>query len=441
MNNKNKSTFISGLVLQGVLCLILLCSVIFLHNRFSDNDEVTNNNIEVSGKTDINTETNENKENNINTPNNEEIQMPVPEKSKDKIISFIAAGDNIIHENVILDAKEYAEFVPNGKTYNFEPMYSELSEIISAADIAFINQEGPIGGSVLGYSGYPHFNAPDEVGTALVNAGFDIINIANNHVLDKGEQGYKNSIDFWESQPVTLLGGYKSEEDFNTIRYIEKDGIKIALLSYTYTTNSFLPPTSELYVPYYDKTIVDKQSKEARENADVVIVSMHWGTENSFDVNSAQKEYRDILVKNNVDVIIGTHPHVLQPIELSDRPDGKKTLVAYSLGNFLSRQQYTKNMVSGLLSFNIKVSAENNEIYVESPIFTPTVCFYNLNNRRIKVYRFSEFTEEMLKNHGCHQFETPSYSQMIKYVTDTIDKEFLSDDFRKTILKESTSAT
>ncbi len=434
MDKKNKSTFISGLLFQGVLCLLLLFSIIFLHNKFSDNNNNLPDNIEVSGETEVTTDENNFTENIIDSPNND-IVTPVPEKPRDKIISFIAAGDNIIHENVILDAKEYAQLIPNDKEYNFEPMYSELSDVISAADFAYINQEGPTGGIGLGYSGYPHFNAPDEVGEALVTAGFDIINIANNHVLDKGEQGYKNSIDFWESQPVTLLGGYKSEEDFNNICYIEKDGVKIALLSYTYTTNSFLPPTSQLYVPYYDKKIVDKQSRQARENADVVIVSMHWGTENSFDVNSEQKDYTNILVKNNVDVIIGTHPHVLQPIEMIDRPDGKKTLVACSLGNFLSRQQYSKNMVSGLLSFDIKVSAENSDVTIESPAFIPTVCFYNLSNRRIKVYKFSDFTEEMLKNHGCHQFETPSYSQMIKYVTDTIDAEFISADFKDKFMK------
>lgn len=434
MNKKNKSAFVSGLLFQGVLCLLLLFSIIFLHNKFSNNSSKLPDNIEVSGETDVIPDENMPAENVIDSPN-EDITVPVPEEPKDKIISFIAVGDNIIHENVFLDAKEYAQLVPNGKDYNFEPMYSELSDIISAADFAYINQEGPTAGIDLGYSGYPHFNAPDELGPALVNSGFDIINIANNHMLDKGEKGYRNSIDFWESQPVTLLGGHKNEDDFNNIRYIEKDGVKIALLSYTYTTNSFLPPTSELYVPYYDKNIVDRQAKEARENADVVIVSMHWGTENSFDVNAEQKEYTNILVKNNVDVIIGTHPHVLQPIEMIDRPDGKKTLVAYSLGNFLSRQQYSKNMVSGLLSFNIKISADNSEVTIESPVFTPTVCFYNLNNRRIKVYKFSDFTEEMLKNHGCHQFETPSYSQMISYVTDTIDESFISEDFKNKFIK------
>lgn len=418
---KSKNLF--SVTFATVMCSALLIAIIFMGNKIS------NEKSKLPIQQDINAgNSGELPENNGGTNEDYIVNPQKPPEPVIKNVSFIAAGDNIVHQSVIDDAKKLGE--AGGKAYDFTPMYENIKGMISEADIAFINQEGPIAGKSLnGYTGYPVFNAPDEVGHALVDTGFDIINIANNHLLDRGAKGYENSINFWNSQPVFLVGGYKSEEDFNTIRYYEYNDLTIAFLSYTYGTNGiYLPADSTLWAPYYDRETVDKHSKEARENADIVIASMHWGDENSFFPNNIQKEYCNILVNNNVDVIIGTHPHVLQPIEWQTRPDGKQTLVAYSIGNLLSTMLYSKYMVGGLLTFDISYTEPENAEIV-NPKLIPTFCYYSKSRDALKVHKLSDITEEKYQSHGCTLNENVSYESVLRYVTNTIDSDFLSDDF------------
>ena len=253
--------------------------------------------------------------------------MDVPaEKVPVQTVSFIACGDNLVHSSVYSDAQTLA--AGTEKEYNFLPMYDNVADIIQNADLAFINQETPFGGSSRPISGYPLFNTPEQMGDDLITLGFDIIGLANNHMLDSTAKGYENTIDFWNSKDgVTAIGGYKNKEDFENIRVIEKNGIKIALLAYTYSTNGLkLPQGSELVIPLYDDETIDRQTKKAKSLADVVIVSIHWGVEDQFKPNAEQKRKAKLMADNGVDVIIGHHPHVLQPLEWIDRADGGKTL-------------------------------------------------------------------------------------------------------------------
>lgn len=424
---KTKQLF--SLFFAAVMCVALLVVIIVLNNRLAGNTPK-------NGKEDGDTVKVENVDagTEAETQKKEEEKEEEPEPEPEPVlhnVTFLAAGDNIVHTNVYYDAELNAKAAGTGESYIFDPMYDNIRELVSSRDIAYINQEGPIAGSEFGYSGYPTFNAPNEMGDAIVNTGFDIVSIANNHMLDKGAKGYENSINFWKSKPVTLIGGYESEEDFNTIRYYDYNGLRIALLSYTYGTNGiYLPASSTLWVPYYDEETVDRHCKEARANADLVFVSIHWGYEDHFKPNEEQEKYCDLLVNNNVDVIIGHHPHVLQPMEWRDRPDGKKTLVAYSIGNLLSTMLYSRNMVGGLLTFDIQYYDENTkDAVIANPKLIPTVCYYNKNRRKLKIYKFSEFTPELLATHGSNLSEASNFEQMKGYVTNTIDREFLSDDF------------
>lgn len=431
---KNKS-LISVLALSATL--LVLTAALFSINKSTqkkdnvvkDEDEQIYQPIDSSEGADDNSSL----VNSENTATNN-VTSPIVTEPIVKTISFIAAGDNIVHQAVMDDAKRLANEKGLSDSFYFDSMYENLKELISDADIAFINQEGPIAGKALGYSGYPAFNAPNQAGDALVNLGFDIVNIANNHMLDKGEKGYKNSIDYWKTKPIMLVGGYESQEDFNTIRYYEYEGIKIALLSYTYGTNGYyLPASSKMWVPYYNENdIVNKHAKQARNNADIVIALMHWGDENKFKPNEIQKKYANILVNNNVDVVIGTHPHVLQPIEWKQRPDGKKTLIAYSIGNLLSTMHNSRNMVGGLLTFNIKYT-EPSDAEISDVKLIPTMCYYSQKRDSLKLYELSEFTEDMYYTHGSTLQENVSYESMISYVTDTINAEFLDDSFLKSI--------
>lgn len=343
-------------------------------------------------------------------------------------VSFIACGDNLIHSSVYSDAKTLA--AGTDKEYNFLPMYDRVADVIQNADLAFVNQETPFGGTSRPYSGYPLFNTPDQMGDDLVTLGFDIVGIANNHMLDSTSKGYERTIDYWNNKEGAMqIGGYKNKEDFENIRVIEKNGIKIALLAYTYGTNGLkLPQGSELVIPLYDDETLDRQTKKARELADCVIVSIHWGVEDSFKPNTDQKRKAQLMADNGVDVIIGHHPHVLQTMTWLDRADGGKTLCMYSLGNFLSGMMYSRNMVGGIMGFDI--SKAPNGVSIDNAYFIPTVCQYNKSVRGFKIYRFSEYTEELQAAHGAHKFDSGmSMNSMRKIIDNAIPKEFLTENF------------
>ena len=341
---------------------------------------------------------------------------------KTESLSFLAVGDNLIHSSVYTDGNIAA----NGEGYKFDHMYENLAETIRNADLSFINQESPIAGDEFAYSSYPMFNTPSQMGDTLVNLGFDIISIANNHMLDKYEKGYMNHINFWSDKPVTLVGGYKDEADYNTIRVIEKNGISIAMLAYTYGTNGMsLPSDSKMVVPFIKDSEITRQIAMAKEKADLVFVSIHWGDENSFSPNSEQRRLAQLMADNGVDVILGHHSHTIQPIEWLDRPDGGKTLVAYSLSNFMSAQEYPRNMLAGMLTFNIE-QIDDTECYITDVLFTPTVTYYNNSWRQFKLYFLKDYTQEIHNTARFSRFE-PDYHYYYDKLKSTISSEFLPD--------------
>lgn len=342
-----------------------------------------------------------------------------------KRISFLAAGDNLIHDGIYIDAQKRA--TAESYAYNFAPMYEEVAELIRNADIAFINQETPMGGAELGYSGWPNFNSPQDLGRTMVDLGFDIVNIANNHMLDKREIGLANTINFWESQPVLLLGGYKSKEDYDNIRVYEHDGIKIAFIAYTYSkaalgTNGMLLPANSPYViPYADDADIIRRLGLAKETgADLIFASMHWGNENTFTPTKEQRRLARLLADNGVDVIIGHHPHVLQPIEWLDRDDGGQTLVIYSLGNFVSMMQSAMNMLGGFVTFDI-VKEGFDKPYIDNVSFIPTIFYFNKNYRDCKVYLMEDYTQTLDNSHARGKFLESSK----KWLKDTVAISYL----------------
>ncbi len=362
-------------------------------------------------------------------PDTPSVVTPVDDST---VIKFLVAGDNIIHENVFLDARSRAKA---GESYNFIDMYDGVADVIADADLAFINQETPVGGDSLGIVGYPNFNSPEAAGETLVELGFDIINVANNHMLDKGERSYKGSLEFWGSQPITMLGGYKNREDYENIRVVEKDGISIAFISYTYDTNNMkLPATSEMYIPYTDEAEVVAMTKKAREKADLVFVVMHWGqeNENSHIPSASERRLAQSITDAGADVIIGMHPHVIQPIEWYTAPDETKTLVIFSVGSFISTQYNNRNLVGGLATFDI-VKNKNGEISIENPLLDPIVIHYNMERLGLQVYRLEDYTEEMAKLHGTHVFGQSNtlkkwdLETIKSFVTKNVSAEFLPE--------------
>ena len=342
-------------------------------------------------------------------------------------LTVVAVGDNLIHPNIYLDAA--LRGTPE-KTYDFLPMYELVRPYLSSADIAFINQETLMAGAEYGYTGYPCFNCPQQLGLDMVEIGFDIINMANNHMLDKGDSGLRSTIDFWHTQPVTILGGHYDQNDYDTIRVTEYDGFKIAWLSYTYGTNGItLPYGSELVVPYIDEDRIVSDLKRAEQLGDITIVSIHWGLENTHVPTDEQRHLAQVIADNGAAVILGHHSHTLQPIEWIETERGR-TLCIYSLGNFASGQARPMNMVAGMFTFRIE-DGKDGGYEICDPILYPTVNYYDWNWYNTKIYPLDQYTEEIAVTHGLGNpniygaYLSPTEAREI--VLGVIDSEFLPE--------------
>lgn len=297
--------------------------------------------------------TNNDKENNI--PNNKnEIQEEYYEAS------LIAVGDNLIHSSLYKDANRHAGGTGYGTDkFDFTPMIKYIKEIVSNYDIAYYNQETILGGTSLGLSDYPTFNSPYEAGDAMLDAGFNLVSLATNHTVDRGKQAVLNSCEYWKKQDnVLTAGSYCSNEERNEIKINEKNNITYTMLNYTYGTNGMSvsddylvnvwptdtdninnPDTDTKYQAY--KQTVKEDIEKVRDKVDVLIVAMHWGVEYTHNPTEYEKDMANYLASLDVDIIIGTHPHVIQPVTYID-----DTLVIYSLGNFISAQYQNQGTCS-----------------------------------------------------------------------------------------------
>lgn len=358
-----------------------------------------------------------------------------PEEDIPEIIeyrtSFIGCGDNIIYGTK--GARQNA--VEGGRELNYKPYYEGVTDIIENADISFINQETLMCGEGYALSYYPMFNSPQDVGHDLVELGFDVVNISNNHMLDKSADGLSKTIEFWKNMDVLMIGGYENQEDYDNIRYIEKNGIKIAFLSYTYATNGLSKPSSSpLVIPYINDEDIIRQTALAKECADMVFVSVHWGVEGSFTPNEEQKRVAQLFSDCGVDAIIGHHPHVIQPVEWLEGKDGNKTLCVYSLGNFMAQQAYDYNMIGGIISFDIVHSSEV-EPHLEDVIFIPTVFHFGGNFLGNNVMPFEQYTPELASVHGVRTYygHAMSYDTLLGYIKNTVSADFLPEFYHEEI--------
>ena len=331
-------------------------------------------------------------------------------------LSLAMVGDVLIHGSVYGDAK-----TNNG--YDFTEMVSLVKPLIADYDLAYYNQETILGGVELGLSTYPRFNSPYEVGDAMLDMGFNLVSLANNHTLDRNEEGIINSVAYWKKQEnVLVAGSYTSQEDRDNmdIHIGEKNGITYGFLSYTTATNGLKAPYGKEYlVNVYSDELVKKDIEAIRDKVDVLIVAMHWGSEYTHTPTYEETSIANYLASLDVDLIIGNHPHVIQPITYID-----DTLVIYSLGNFLSAQETNVdyNTTVGLLSTvkitkyidkdnnsSIKLSDQNNEL-----IYT-----YSKNNNDYKVIPFSNSDIKMYLNDYERVYN--KYASVIKSMNNDIE--------------------
>ncbi|MER2002369.1 MAG: CapA family protein [Carnobacterium inhibens] len=353
------------------------------------------------------------------------------QRNEEKRVSFLGVGDNLIH-NVIFEEAQLED-----GSFDFKPMFENVSDDIEKVDLAFINQETLIGGDEFGFSGYPTFNTPSNMAGNLNELGFDLVNGASNHSLDKGKQGIINTLEIWDKQEdMVFTGVFDSQKGRDTIPVIERDGVTFSFLAYTYGTNGIEPDVS-YRLNYFDEDLITQDIERAKEVSDFVIVSAHWGDEHMLEPNDFQKDYAQLFADLEVDAVIGTHPHVIQPVEWVEGKNGNQTLVVYSLGNFLSAMSTgtENNMLGGMISFDFVMTEE--EKAIENVKWDATVMQYtgikneNTDSRNhFRIYQLDEYTEELASQHALNSSQGNQLSkESLQQTTENvIDAEFLSQE-------------
>jgi poly-gamma-glutamate synthesis protein (capsule biosynthesis protein) len=332
-------------------------------------------------------------------PPQTETIAPVQPVQEDYRLVIAAVGDNLIHTELIREAETGEEDV-----FNFDKYYTRIAPLIKNADIAFINQETMIAGKAFAYSGYPMFNGPKDIGKTIINTGFDVVNHATNHTMDKGEKAVFEVMDFWDAQKdILVLGINRSAEHRGKIEkyVIERNNIKVGFLAYTYGTNGLpLPKDKPFLVSLIDTDIMAKEIDALRPLCDFLVVSMHWGNEYEHTPSKRQEELAKFLAAHNVDLVIGHHPHVLQPFREIPRESAPPMICFFSLGNFLSAQNEAPRLLGGMMRVSIKKeTAPPYGVSVEYAELLPLVTHYESGHKNFSVYPLSDYTEELAERH------------------------------------------
>lgn len=373
-----------------------------------------------------------------NNSNSNEIDEPVIEEPKEEVyeIDLVMVGDNLIHSSVYKDANKHANY--NG--YDFKPMYTYIKDIVSNYDLAYYNQETILGGTEIGLSDYPAFNSPYEVGDAMIDAGFNLVSLATNHTIDRGEKAVINSCNYWDQfEDVMTAGSYCSFEERNEVQVMEKNNISYSMLSYTYGTNGIPVPSGKEYLvnvwptkgnnPETDseyqayKEVVREDIERVRDKVDVLMVAMHWGVEYTHTPTVYQLDMAQYLADLGVDIIIGSHPHVVMPVTFID-----DTLVIYSLGNLISAQEtnldYAK-MVGLMSSVKITKTVKGEESNIElSDVNNELLFTYYSGWRNFKIVPFS--SPDIVNYIWDYERLYNKYSAVIKNMDETMPVAALS---------------
>lgn len=338
--------------------------------------------------------------------------LPEPEPEPEPVtLRLTAVGDNLLHNTLSMDSEQ------DDGSYCFDPLYEHIADIISGSDIAFINQEVMLTGQV---SAYPNLAAPAEVADALIKVGFNVVNLATNHSLDKGVKGLEACLENIHARPFEgILGAFRTEEEAAQLCILEKQGVRFGFLSYTYGLNGYrLPEGKEYMITLIDEEKMETDLAAIRPQCDYLVVSMHWGNEYQHTQNQYQEQLAQLLCDGGADLIIGTHPHVLQPVEWIESDTGHRTLCAYSLGNFISGQHKRPTMLGGILDLRLKFDPDGTLLETVSAGVIPTVTYYG-SKGGYTVYPLEQFTEEQAAAHGVKKYEKPL---TLDYLNDLKDK-------------------
>lgn len=304
-----------------------------------------------------------------------EVVTPSEVVPEDITIKMTVIGDIMCHNTQYTDAYNSSK-----DEYDFSYVLEDVKNKLSQSDITVGNLETTFAGSKVGYSSYPTFNTPETLGNALKDAGVDVLSTANNHCMDKGYSGLVSTIEELDEIGIDHMGTYESEEASNEILVKDVNGIKIAFLAYTYGTNGINVPDDKSYaVNLIDKDKIKEDLEAAKElDVDLISVSMHWGTEYRQTPTDEQEELADFLFENGADIILGSHPHVLEKMEKRtiELEDGttKDGFIIYSLGNFMSGQYYDYTQQSIILDLQITKHGDGS-ISIDSASYTPIYMY------------------------------------------------------------------
>lgn len=351
----------------------------------------------------------------------EPTEEPLPPEPEFSSVNIVCAGDNLIHQPIYSQAARRA----GGEGYDFSYPYQYVAELISEADMAILNQE-TIVTDEFEPSTYPCFCTPAAMGDEMVELGFDVISVGNNHILDKGEAGLLATLDYWSTNhpDIPVYGAYRNVEDMNNVRTLTVNDITFAFLSYMEHTNGLsLPSSSECELVYLSELeLIEQQIRSAAEKYDCVIVSAHFGVETTNTISDSQYYLSQQFADWGADIIVGTQPHTIQSMEWLDKADGGKAFVFYCLGNFLSAQSYVYCMVEMLGRITVTKNLMTGDIELSHPNAVPLVNHYESGYSDIRVYPLSMYTNELANAHGCPEL-TMDFVEYL--VAQNIPEEFL----------------
>ena len=324
--------------------------------------------------------------------------------------SLVMVGDALMHMAVVNAYK-------SGNSYNFDGIFKYIGPIVKEYDLAYYNQETILGGTGIKLSGYPQFNSPQQVGDAFIKAGFNLVSLATNHTMDKyystGGKTIANSVNYWKSKKddVYAAGSYLSQEERDEVVIKEVNGITYGFLSYTEQTNGLAVPSGKSYLcNVWNKDKVKKDVEKYRSKVDLLMVAMHWGEEYTNTPTSGEKEKAKYLASLGVDLIIGCHPHVIQPMTYIDN-----TLVVYSLGNFVSNQSGYNKQTGLMASANIVKKTYHGKTTVTIEDATAELIFTNKNDKYV-IYPYSKLNNNILSGYKDY------YNKLKKVMTSMSDK-------------------
>lgn len=360
-------------------------------------------------------------------------EIPEPEKEPEPVVEtirFSATGDDLIHSPIYKQAQRRAT---GTEKYSFDYCYEHIAPFYAQQDVNWINQE-TLCNDELEPSSYPCFSTPGDCARALYRAGVRVFSLSNNHTYDKGAAGISATLRFWESMPedVVTTGLWRGTEDYGRIPLQTINGVTIAYLSYTEHTNgipqSSAMPANIIYTSQTD--VIEQQVRAARQQADFVVVGVHWGVENSHTIVDSQRTLAQNLANWGADLIIGTHPHVLQDAEWLTAEDGRKVFTAYSLGNFLSTQNHPDQLVGAILTVQLqKVTNPDGSVQctVLEPKLHPTVTHYDAGKSNVRTYLLADYTDALAKAHGVREtYPAFSLEAVRSIVQQNITGDFLA---------------